>query len=113
MTIRNPAVDGRTMLAAMYRDEYFPRFLVDKLRAILLQVCEQIEHEKPTSEEGLYAITHAAVERINELQEEFEENDSDIETGAREALGAEFDFIVKAYGFASVDIEDVIAPRDW
>jgi hypothetical protein len=28
-------------------------------------------------------------------------------------MGAEFEFIVRAYGFQDVDIEDVIAPRDW
>jgi hypothetical protein len=28
-------------------------------------------------------------------------------------MGAEFAFIVESYGFADVDIEDVIAPREW
>ncbi|WP_307648499.1 DUF5713 family protein [Variovorax boronicumulans] len=32
---------------------------------------------------------------------------------AREAIGADFDTIVRTYGFVDVDIEDVIATRDW
>jgi len=28
-------------------------------------------------------------------------------------MGDDFDYIVKAYGFTNVDIEDVIAPREW
>lgn len=38
--------------------------------------------------------------------------DSEREANAREILAADFDFIVKAYGF-DLDIEEVIAPRDW
>jgi hypothetical protein len=113
MAIANEEIRNREILADMYADGYFPNFLVDKIKAILLDLCEQIERERPKDEESLLKLTHAATERINELAEEFEENDSELETGAREAMGAEFAFIVRAYGFEHVDIEDVIAPRDW
>lgn len=113
MAIFNEKIRNHQMLLDMYADGYFPNFLVDKIKAILFDLCEQIEREEPTDDESLLKLTHAATERINALAEEFEENDSELETGAREAMGAEFDFIVRAYGFADVDIEDVIAPRDW
>lgn len=113
MAITNAKLRNRELLADMYSDDYFPKFLVDKVKAILVDLCEQIERQQPKDEESLLKLTHAATERINELAEEFEENDSELETGAREAIGAEFTFIVRAYGFPDVDIEDVIAPRDW
>jgi hypothetical protein len=69
--------------------------------------------KNPKSDDELFTITHPAVELINHLEEEFEENDSELETEAREVMGADFDFIAKTYGFQDVDIEDVIAPRDW
>ena len=111
--IKNPAILSHDFLRDMYDDDYFPDFLVDKIKAILLGVCEGIEKKKPASHDALFEITHAAVEEINDLDDEFEENDSELETAAREAMGADFDFIVRTYGFNDVDIEDVIAPRDW
>ena len=112
MPITNPKLQNYAFLKEMYDDGYFPDFLVDKGKAILTHLCEQMESEKPTDAEGVYRLTHAATEAFNELQEEFYENDSEIETAARDCIGMDFDFIVKAYGF-DLDVEEVIAPRDW
>jgi hypothetical protein len=112
MPITNPKLQNHPFLEEMYRDAYFPDFLVDKCKQILLDLCEAIEAKKPADNASLLKLTHAATDRFNELIEAFEENDSDLETGAREAIGADFDTIVKAYGF-DVDIEEVIATRDW
>lgn len=113
MAMSNAKLRNREFLADMYSNDYFPKFLVDKIKAILVDLCEKIERRQPKNEKSLLKLTHAATKRINGLAEEFEENDSELETGAREAIGAEFEFIVRAYGFPDVDIEDVIAPRDW
>lgn len=112
-SIKKEEILAHLFLRDMYKDRYFPDFLVDKIQAILVDVCVEIESKQPDSEEALFAITHAAVRRINELQEEFEENDSELETVARDAIGSDFEFIVRAHGFRDVDIEDVIAPREW
>jgi len=112
-SLTNQEIVSHEFLLDMYNDEYFPNFLVDKVKQILIKACEQIEDKKPESESDLLLITHLAVEKINALEEEFEENDSELETGAREAMAASFEFIVKAYGFNDVDIEEVIAPREW
>lgn len=112
MTITNAKLTEYKFLKDMYEDGYFPNFLVDKCKTILVELCVQIETQKPSTDADLFKLTHAATERINDLAEEFEENDSELETGAREAFGEDFGFIVEAYGF-EVDIEEVIAPRDW
>ena len=113
MSISNEKIANYDFLRGMYNDGYFPDFLVDKIKKILIELCESIEKVQPKDDESLLMLTHAATERINDLAEEFEENDSELETGAREVMGADFDYIVRAYGFDEVDIEDVIAPRDW
>ncbi len=112
MAIRNEKLKDCPLLKGMYSDGYFPKFLVDKGKDILIQLCETIEAHQPKDDESLFQLTHAATEEFNVLGEEFEENDSELETNAREVIGENFDFIVKAYGF-NVDIEEVIAPRDW
>jgi hypothetical protein len=97
----------------MYADSYFPKPQVDKVKDILLGLCRRIEEEKPSTVDHFLRLTHEATERINGLAEEFEEHDSELETGAREAMAADFGFIAEAYGFGSIDIEEIIAPRDW
>tara|TARA_R110002096_G_scaffold24071_1_gene76048 strand:- start:1363 stop:1704 length:342 start_codon:yes stop_codon:yes gene_type:complete len=113
LSLTNPQINEYDLLAGMYRDGYFPNFLVDKIKAILLALCERIESEQPKDEKSLLELTHAATEQINNLAEEFEENDSELETEAREIMAENFEFIVQAYGFQNIDIEEVIAPRDW
>ena len=49
---------------------------------------------------------------INELQEEFEENGSEIETGARESIGEAVEHILKWFGI-DMDVEDAIGEREW
>ena len=113
MSITNQQILSRDFLRGMYNDSYFPDFLVDQVKHILLDVCQQIEDNSPESADALFSITHPAVERINALEPAFEENGSELETEAREVMGADFEFIIKAYGFKDIDIEDVIAPREW
>lgn len=111
--LSNETVRQYSFLKEMYEDDYFPNNLVDKGKKILIDLCWQIEQRQPTSLSELYELTHAATNQFNDLQEEFEENDSEIETGARECIGMDVDFIAKAYGFEDADIEELIATRDW
>jgi len=112
MPITNDQLKSYPFLQEMYEDEYFPTFLVDKGKAILVRLCEAIEARNPADNDSLLQLTHAATNEFNALADEFLENDSEIETAAREAIGSDFAFIVKAYGF-NIDVEDVIATRDW
>lgn len=80
---------------------------------ILIDLCFQIESEQPKSLEELYKLTHAATEKFNDLEEVFEENDSEIETAARDCIGTDFLYIANSYGFAEADNEELIATRDW
>ena len=45
-------------------------------------MCEKIEAERPNDLAALYTITHASTEEFNALAEEFEDQDSEIETAA-------------------------------
>lgn len=113
MAIKNEELKSYPFLADMYSDDYFPDHLVDKGRSILITLCETIEAENPESLDDLYALTHAATEEFNELAGEFEEEESEIETAARDCIGNDFAAIAEAYGFDDADIEELIAPREW
>lgn len=112
MELKNEKMKSYEFLKDMYQDGYFPNFLVDKGKKILVDLCLEIESKAPKIDDELFVLTHAATELFNDLQEEFEENDSELETGARESIGEDFYTILKAYGY-EVDVEDAIATRDW
>ena len=112
MPIANDHLKSYPFLQIMYSDRYFPKFLVDKCKAILVRLCEAIEAQKPGDNEALLQLTHAATNEFNELSAEFLENGSELETVAREAIAGDFAAIVKGHGF-QIDTEQVIATRDW
>ena len=53
-----------------------------------------------------------AVEGINDLHAEFDENDSEIETVARDTIGETVAYILEWFDI-NIDIEDAIGARDW
>ena len=53
-----------------------------------------------------------AVCDFNELQEELNENDSEIETVARDCIGVTVAYILEWFGIP-IDIEEAIRERDW
>lgn len=111
--LRNETVRNYSFLKEMYDDEYFPNKLVDKGAAILVNLCFQIEQNQPKHLDDLYELTHAATNKFNDLQEDFEDNGSEIETVARECIATDFEFIAASYGFKDADIEKLIETRDW
>ncbi|AOA58158.1 DUF5713 family protein [Acinetobacter larvae] len=113
MAIQNKQILDYLFLAEMYQDGYYPNHLVDQVKEILLGLCLQIEQQQPQNLASLYSLTHAATEKVNDLQEAFDAADSEIETVARDCIGMDFYFIAKAYDFADADVEELIAPRDW
>lgn len=110
--LKNENIKNYNFLECMYDDDFFPDFLVDKCKNILLQLCSEIENQKPSNLDELYKLTHNATNKINNLQNEFFENESEIETVARECIAIDFNHISTVYGFEA-DIEELIATREW
>ena len=99
------------LLAEMYRDDYFPALLVDKIKNELQKVIDLLESGE-TNTEIIQETLDQAVCGINDLQDEFYENDSEIETVARDCIGVTVDYILKWFGI-SIDMEEAIRERDW
>ena len=99
------------MLAEMYQDDYYPDFLVDKISALLSKVITLLENDE-TDLKVIQSALDEAVEGINDLQAEFDENDSEIETVARDTIGETVAYILEWFDI-NIDIEDAIGARDW
>ncbi len=100
-----------SLLSAMYEDEYFPDFLVDKIRELLMDTISFLE----TGETDLQKIQKKFDEMmlaVNKLQGEFEQNDSEIETAARDSIGETVAYILQWFDVV-LDVEDAISARDW
>lgn len=98
-------------LPEMYRDTYFPRHLVDKIGLLIQQVVTLLETgERDTAR--IQAALDRAVEGINELQDEFEENDSELETTARESIADTIYRVLEVFEI-KIDLEEAIRMRDW
>jgi hypothetical protein len=111
-TLQNATMRDYQFVAGMYSDGYFPNHLVDEIALILIDLCAQIEAQKPQDLAALYVLSHAATNKINDLEDAFEEADSELETVAREEIAQSFEDLSKAYGFEA-DIEELISTRNW
>ena len=111
--LKNEIVGTYAFLEDMYDDDYFPNHLVDQCKEILVELCFEIERTHPKDLDALYVLTHAATDKLNNLQDAFYENDSEIETGARECIAENFEFIAVSYGFEDADVDELIGTRDW
>ncbi len=99
------------LLEEMYQDEYYPDFLVDKVKNELQKVIDLLETGE-TNTEVIQEKLDTVVCAINDLQDEFDENDSEIETVARDSIGETVSYILEWFGIP-IDIEEAIRERDW
>ena len=99
------------LLDEMYQDEYYPNFLVDKVKGELQKVIDLLETGE-TDTEVIQEKLDEVVCAINDLQEEFYENDSEIETVARDCIGETVGYVLEWFGIP-IDVEEAIRERDW
>ncbi|MCI8284960.1 MAG: hypothetical protein HFE90_06835 [Firmicutes bacterium] len=99
------------LLEEMFDDGYFPDFLVEKIKKLIESVIAVLENGETNIDiiqNELDKITLA----INDLQEEFEENDSEIETVARDSIAVTIQYILQWFN-VDIDIETAVRERDW
>ena len=103
--------EGYVLLADMVSDSYYPPFLVEKVRGEILSLIRLLE-EGETDREAIQKELDRMTRAINDLQEEFDENDSEIETVARDCIGTTVGYILEWFGIP-IDVEEAIRERDW
>ncbi len=99
------------LLNMMYEDDFFPVFLVDKVKAEIQKVIDLLESGE-TNIDIVQEKLDEVVRAINDLQEEFDENDSEIETVARDSIGETVEYILEWFGIP-IEIEEAIREREW
>lgn len=103
--------ENYVLVSDMVGDDYFPDFLVEKIKALITKVISLLENgetDKAVIQCSLDEMTIA----INDLEEEFEENDSEIETAARDSIAVTIEYILRWFDI-DIDIETALRERDW
>ena len=95
----------------MYDDNYYPDHLVDKVKDVIVKVVCFIE-EGGHSKDEIQAEFDKAMDAINDLQDDFWEADSEIETVARDSIGVTVIDILKHFEI-DIDHEEAMRNRDW
>ncbi|MBG8554169.1 DUF5713 family protein [Hymenobacter guriensis] len=98
-------------LPEMYEDDYFPAKQVDKVKAAIQKVVVYLEKDS-TDPDKVQDKLDQMTSKINELQEDFEEHDSEIETGARESIAETVERVLAHFNI-DIDIEEALREREW
>lgn len=102
---------GKTYLPQMTKDSYYPPAEVTKVRVQLERLVDWLEEGEHAKDE-IQMRLDVMVENINDLQDDFANADSEIETVAREDIAATVMAILEVYKI-DIDIETAIGARDW
>lgn len=98
-------------LDMMYKDDYFPNYLVDKIKVEI----EKVEEFLKAGNKDIKKIQvelDKMTEAINDIDEELNEAGSEIETMAREDIADSVYLLLKEYQI-DIDIETAIRNRYW
>lgn len=101
--------ENYVLLEDMVNDDYYPKFLVDKVKDLIIPVIERLESgekDEAVIQESLDTMTLA----INDLQEEFYEHDSELETMARDSIATTIGDILEYFNI-DIDLETALGRK--
>lgn len=99
------------LIKDMVNDEYYPKFLVKKIQNLIFQFINLLENGE-TDKEIIQTSLDEMTISINDLQDEFYEHDSEIETVARESIAETIIYVLEYFNI-DIDIETALQERDW
>ena len=108
---KNKFDENYILVERMVKDNYYPEFLVKKVQKLfnpLIEFLERGEKDKFLIQEKLDEFTIS----VNNMQDEFWDTNSDIETEARESIGETVEYILNWFEI-DIDVEEAIRERDW
>lgn len=95
----------------MYADSYFPASEVDKVKAAIQKVVTFLEKGDASTKKIQKKLDDMTL-TINELQDDFVDHGSDIETGARESIAETVERVLMHFN-VDIDLEEALREREW
>lgn len=103
--------ENYVLLEDMVDDDYYPPFLVEKIKGLMLPIIRLLEGGE-TNEEIIQKKLDEMTLAINELQADFDANDSDLETIARDSIAVTIGYILGWFRI-DIDMETALQEREW
>lgn len=103
--------DQYVLLEELYEDTYYPDFLVDKIKTLLIDFINYLE-TKPKNLAEVEDKIYDLVQNVQNLQYDFLDNHSELDPLARECLTRDLEYIIKWFKLP-INIEKVLAEREW
>lgn len=104
--------DQYVLLQNMFEDTYYPQFLVEKIKWQFIHLIEFLEGTDVKEVSLIQDKLDEFTIFINNLQQEFWDQDSEIETVASESIANTLEYILKWFK-VDVGIEDALREREW
>lgn len=104
--------DQYVLLQNMFEDTYYPQFLVEKIKWQFIHLIEFLEGTDVKEVSLIQDKLDEFTIFINNLQQEFWDQDSEIETVASESIANTLEYILNWFE-VDVGIEDALREREW
>ncbi|MBR5172606.1 MAG: hypothetical protein IKY40_04825 [Phascolarctobacterium sp.] len=104
--------DQYVLLQNMFEDTYYPQFLVEKIKWQFIHLIEFLEGTDVKEVSLIQDKLDEFTIFINNLQQEFWDQDSEIETVASESIANTLEYILNWFK-VDVGIEDALREREW
>ena len=100
------------LLLPMFDDEYYPDILVAEVKQHIQQFSKKVAGSG-ISESDTYRFAHQTLIEINEMKPQFEDLDSSLDDTAADYIAEAMMMIVQEAGYLEIEMEELIANREW
>lgn len=100
------------LLLPMFDDSYYPQILVAEIKQYLVDFSNQISSLNKTESE-IYRLAHSTLIKINEMKADFEDLDSSLDDTATDYIAEAMMMVVQDAGYLDIDLEELVASREW
>ena len=101
-----------SLLLPMFDDEYYPDILVAEVKQHIHQFSKKVSRTD-LSESEIYRFAHQTLIEINEMKPQFEDLDSSLDDTAADYIAEAMMMVVQDSGYLEIEIEELIANREW
>ncbi|MBJ8419609.1 DUF5713 family protein [Acinetobacter courvalinii] len=100
------------LLLPMFDDEYYPDILVAEVRQHIQKFSKKVSRTD-LSETEIYRFAHQTMIAINEMKPQFEDLDSSLDDTAADYIAEAMMMVVQEVGYLDIEMEELIANREW
>lgn len=100
------------LLLPMFDDEYYPDILVAEVKQHIQQFSKKV-NRTDLSETEIYRYAHQTLIEINEMKPQFEDLESSLDDAAADYIAEAMMMVVQDVGYLDIEIEELIANREW